>query len=96
MALTGPQGRDVSALGRPITNRRRVRFSPRRCRTKHLTLLRFEEPACVKGKFSQLDPFFRIGVSAMRSSLLVVAVHGVNAPLKPVVLGAQPDEGCLL
>ena len=80
----------------PLTSRRRARFSSRRCRTKYLPLLRFEEPPCVEGKLSQLDPFFRIGVGAMRSSLLVVAVHGVNAPLKPVMLGAQADEGCLL
>ena len=80
----------------PLTGWRRARFSPRRCRTKHLPLLRFEEPPCVEGKLPQLDPFFRIGVAAMRNALLVVAVHGVNAPLKPVMLGAQADEGCLL
>ena len=63
--VTGPQGRGASALGRPITSLRMARFSPPRCRTKHLTLLRFEEPPCVKGKLSQFDPFFRIGMAAM-------------------------------
>ena len=80
----------------PLTGWRRARSSPRRCGAKHLPLLRFEEPPCVEGKLPQLDPFFRIGVAAMRNALLVVAVHGVNAPLKPVMLGAQADEGCLL
>ena len=86
----------AGALGMPLTCRRRARFSPRRCRTKHLPLLRLEEPPCIEGKLSQLDPFFRIGVGAIRSPLLVVAVHDVNPPLKPVMLGTQADEGCLL
>ena len=81
----------------PLPGRRTDAPSPlRRCRTKHLPLLGFEEPPCVQGKLPQLDPLSRISAAAMRNALLVVAVHGVNACLKPLMLGAQADEGCLL
>src|SRR5512145_3513859 len=81
----------------PLSGRRTRRTpSPRRCRTKHLPLLGFEEPSRVLGELPQLDPFSCVGMAAMRNALLVMAVHGVNPCLKPLMLGPQADEGCLL
>ena len=80
----------------PLPGRRtRCAFSSRRCRTKHLPLLGFEEPPCVQSELPQLDPLPLVA-AALRNALLVMAVHGVNACLKPLMLGAQADEGRLL
>ena len=75
--------------------RARCALSSRRCRTEHLPLLGFEEPPCVQGELPQLDPLPRVA-AALQNALLVMAVHGVNAGLKPLMLGAQADEGRLL
>jgi hypothetical protein len=64
--------------------------------TKHLPFLDFEQSPRVQRKLPQFDPVSRIGMSAADLTLLVPPIHGVDARLKPVVLGAQPDEGCLL
>jgi len=96
-SLAGRQLAVVRAWGMRLPGRRIwcALFS-RRCRTKHLPLLGFEEPSRVLGKLLQLDPLSCIGATAMRNALLVMAVHGVNPCLKPLMLGAQANESCLL
>ena len=61
-----------------------------------LGLLDFEQPPCVAPKLAELCPFPDIGAPARRDSRAVIPVHGVNAGLEPVMLGAQADEGRLL
>jgi hypothetical protein len=61
-----------------------------------LPLLGLEEPSRVLGKLPQLDPLSCIGAAALGNALLVMTVHGVDSCLKPLMLGAQADESCLL
>ena len=66
-----------------------------RSRTKQLGLLDFEQPPCVAPKLAELRPFPDIRAPAGLDARAVIPVHGVNAGLQPVMLGAQADEGRL-
>jgi hypothetical protein len=84
------QRRPVRLLGT------RTASSSRPSRTKHLRFLDFEQPPGVPAKLAQLRPFPAVRASGRRDARAIVLVHGVNAGLQPVMLGAQAGEGCCL
>ena len=75
---------------------KRTASPSRLSRTKHLGFLDLEQPPGVPAKLAQLRPFPAVRASGRRVARALVPVHGVNAGLQPVVLGAQADEGCCL
>ena len=84
------QGRPVRVLGR------RMAVPFRHSWTEHLGFLDFEQPAGIAGKLTELRPFRDIRAAARGYPRAIASVHGVNAGLESVMLGAQADESrCL-
>jgi len=80
----GPRRRPARLLGRQT--------AVPSCRAEQRRLLDLEQAPGVAGKLAELRPFPDIRTPARRDAGAVIPVHGVNAGLQPVMLGAQADE----